>query len=89
MLGLNFDPKNEGDTFHQTSVDFHRDYMMLKGKKRVKLSMYLIKHSAKKTYRGVEVQLHHSWPRHKMEVSGQLHAPTALPPSKSPPVPIG
>jgi hypothetical protein len=29
---------------------------------------------------GVEVQLHRSGPRHKMEVSGQLHAPAALPP---------
>jgi hypothetical protein len=26
-----------------------------------------------KTYGGVEVQLHHFWPRHQMEVSGQLH----------------
>jgi hypothetical protein len=25
-----------------------------------------------------------SWPRHKLEVSGQLHAPAALPPGKSP-----
>jgi hypothetical protein len=25
-----------------------------------------------------------SWPRHYLEVSGQLHAPAALPPGKSP-----
>jgi hypothetical protein len=25
-----------------------------------------------------------SWPRHKLEVSGQLHAPAALPPGKTP-----
>jgi hypothetical protein len=30
-----------------------------------------------------------SWPRHKLELSGQLHAPAALPPGKEPPVPIG
>jgi hypothetical protein len=28
------------------------------------------------------------WPRHYMAVSGQLHAPAALPPGKEPPVPI-
>jgi hypothetical protein len=31
-----------------------------------------------KTYGGVEVQLHHSWPEHEMEVSGQLHLPATL-----------
>jgi len=31
----------------------------------------------------------HSWPRHHMEVSGQLHALAALPPWKEPPVLIG
>jgi hypothetical protein len=35
-----------------------------------------------KTYGGVEVQLHHSWPRHYMDVSGQLHTAAALPPGK-------
>jgi hypothetical protein len=30
-----------------------------------------------------------SWPRHELEVSGQFHGPTALPPEKEPPVPIG
>jgi hypothetical protein len=29
-----------------------------------------------------------SWPRQKLEVSGQLHAPAALTPGKEPPVPI-
>jgi hypothetical protein len=28
------------------------------------------------------------WPRHYMEVSGQLHAPAALPPGKEPLVPV-
>jgi hypothetical protein len=28
-------------------------------------------------------------PRHLIEVSGQMHAPAALPPGKVPPVPIG
>jgi hypothetical protein len=41
------------------------------------------------TYGEVEMHLHHSWPRHKMEMRGQLHAPDALTPGKSPPVPIG
>jgi hypothetical protein len=30
-----------------------------------------------------------SWPRHQMEVSGQLHVPAALPPGKEPLVPTG
>jgi hypothetical protein len=30
-----------------------------------------------------------SWPRHWLEVSGQLHAPAALPPGKEPRVPTG
>jgi hypothetical protein len=30
-----------------------------------------------------------SWPRHYQEVSGQLHAPAALPPGKEPPLSIG
>jgi hypothetical protein len=42
--------------------------------------LYLIKHHAMKIYGGVEVLLHHSWPWHKVEVSGHLHAPAALPP---------
>jgi hypothetical protein len=29
---------------------------------------------------GAEIQLHHYWQRHYMEVSGQLHGPTALNP---------
>jgi hypothetical protein len=29
------------------------------------------------------------WPRHYMEVSGQIHALAALPPGKELPVPIG
>jgi hypothetical protein len=29
-----------------------------------------------------------SWPRHQLEVSGQLHAPAALPPGKSPRYPF-
>jgi hypothetical protein len=37
-----------------------------------------------KTYGGVEVELHVSWPRHYMEVSDQLHASAALPTWKSP-----
>jgi hypothetical protein len=40
-----------------------------------------------KTHRGVKVQVHHSWPRHYMEVSGQLHVPAALLPGKHAPVP--
>jgi hypothetical protein len=40
-----------------------------------------------KTYRGVKVYLHHSWPWHWMEVSNQLHEAAALPPEKEPSVP--
>jgi hypothetical protein len=32
--------------------------------KRAKLSLFLIKQHVMKTRRGVEAQLHHSWPRH-------------------------
>jgi hypothetical protein len=55
-------------------------------KKKVKLSLcLLIKHYAMKTYRGVDeyCRFTFSWPRHKLEVSGQLHAPAALLPGKS------
>jgi hypothetical protein len=38
-----------------------------------------------KTYRGMEVKLHYSWPWHYMEMSShQLHASFALPRRKSP-----
>jgi hypothetical protein len=33
---------------------------------------------AMKKYGGLEVQLHHSWPRYQMEVSEQFHAPAAV-----------
>jgi hypothetical protein len=36
-----------------------------------------------KIYLGGEILLHHYWPRHQMEMSGQLPAPAALPPGKS------
>jgi hypothetical protein len=57
----------------------------------VKLSLCLTKHHAMKAYWGVEVSSTHFLPRHKMEVSGQLHAPAALPPppqGKSPWYPL-
>jgi hypothetical protein len=37
-----------------------------------------------KTYGGVPEYLHHSLPWYEMEVSGQLHAPAALPPGNEP-----
>jgi hypothetical protein len=30
-----------------------------------------------------------SWPRYKLDVNSQLHAPATLPPGNEPPVPIG
>jgi hypothetical protein len=42
-----------------------------------------------RTYGRVKIKLHHSWPRHWMKVSGQIHAPAVLTPGKEPPVPIG
>jgi hypothetical protein len=36
-----------------------------------------------------DIDQHVLWPRHKMEVSGQLHAPAALSLGKQPPVTIG
>jgi hypothetical protein len=44
---------------------------------------------AVKTYRGVEVYLHPSWPWYWMEVSDQLHAPVALTLGKDPLILIG
>jgi hypothetical protein len=52
-------------------------------------SKWFIKHYAMKTYRAVDVKLHLSWPRHCMEVSGQLQAPAALSPVKVCPAPAG
>jgi hypothetical protein len=40
-------------------------------------------------YGEMEVSLQYSWPRHWLEISGQLHAPAALPSAKESPVPIG
>jgi hypothetical protein len=37
----------------------------------------------------MEEGLHHSSPRHYMEVSGKLYAPGASPPEKNPPVIFG
>jgi hypothetical protein len=42
-----------------------------------------------KAYWGVEVRYTHSWPRHWMEVSCQLHTMATLPPGKKPLVPTG
>jgi hypothetical protein len=41
-----------------------------------------------KTYGEMEIYLHNSSPRHKMEDSGELHVPAALPPGKSHPYPL-
>jgi hypothetical protein len=54
----------------------------------VKLSRCLIKHHVMKTYWWAEVHLHYSWPQHSTGISGQYHAPGALPLWKQPPVPI-
>jgi hypothetical protein len=62
---------------------FHKFYP------KVKTPLYLIKHYAMQTYGGVKVYLHHSWPRHWIEMSVQIRAlPTVLP-GKMPPVLIG
>jgi hypothetical protein len=50
--------------------------------KRLKLALCLTKHYAMKTYEGVDVQIHFFLPLQQLEVSGQLHAPAALPPTK-------
>jgi hypothetical protein len=41
-----------------------------------------------KAYGGVDVQSHSSGLQHLLEVSGQLHAPAALPPGKEPRYPL-
>jgi hypothetical protein len=51
-------------------------------------SLCLIKHYAMKTYGGLEVSLHHSWTRHLMEMSGQLHVPAPLPQGRAPVCPL-
>jgi hypothetical protein len=53
------------------------------------LSLRLIKHYAMKMYGGVEVQLQLSWPLQWIEMSGQLHTPSALPPGKRARYPLG
>jgi hypothetical protein len=63
----------------------------LKGVKiKVKLSLWLISSQAlcHEDIWGSGVLLHHSWLRHYMEVSCQLHASAALPLGKKPLVPI-
>jgi len=52
---------------------------------KIKLLLCLTKHHSLKTYGGVEVQPH----AFQMEVSGQLHAPAALPPRKESMLPTG
>jgi hypothetical protein len=57
---------------------------------KVKLSLCLTKHDAMKVYWGSGgIAPSILWSQHYMEVSGQLHAPAALPPGKEPLVPIG
>jgi hypothetical protein len=57
----------------------------LKGKDKVKLSLCLTKHHAMKTYgESGSLAPRILWPRHKMEVGGQLHDPPALHPGKEP-----
>jgi hypothetical protein len=41
-----------------------------------------------KAYGEWEYRSTFSWSPHQLEVSGQLHAPAALPPGKEPPLPI-
>jgi hypothetical protein len=53
-------------------------------------STFLTEHHAMKAYMGSGVIAPRIlWPRHYMEVSGQLHALAALPPVRVPLVPIG
>jgi hypothetical protein len=90
LLGLLFDPEDGVDMLLRIAGLFPttqrynptgRTFLLLHKGKKVKLSMT--------TYGGVEVQLHLSWPRHYMAVSGQLHDFAALPPEKEPPLHIG
>lgn len=57
-------------------------------KKKSKVGLCLF-NSAQCAYWGVQVQLYHSSPWHKMEVRGQLQATAALPSGKQPAVPSG
>jgi hypothetical protein len=71
-----------------TDYSKNREYLakayavLLHIKRKVKLKVTLV--SVMKAIEEVEVYLHHSSLRNKMEVRGQLHSPDALPP-----VPIG
>jgi hypothetical protein len=55
--------------------------ILVKGKSKVVPTLYLTEHHATKTYWGNGGI---APPGHLMEVSGQLHAPTALPTGKEP-----
>jgi hypothetical protein len=57
--------------------------------RQIKIKLYLCEHHAMKTHLesgGIAPRI--LWPRHYMEVSGQLHAPATLPQGESP-LPIG
>jgi hypothetical protein len=75
--------------------------ILVKVKVKVKYSLCLTKYHAMKTYPAlIKAPLHedergewrygstHSYPGYLMDVSGQLHAPTALPPGNELPAPI-
>jgi hypothetical protein len=57
---------------HQWYIITETDVMGNTYHQEEKLSLGLIKHHAIKIYGGVEVQPHHSWPQHNMEVKSQL-----------------
>jgi hypothetical protein len=48
-------------------------------KVEVKIFLCLTDFHAMKTYWGVAVSSTHSWPQYEEEVSGEFHAPAALP----------
>jgi hypothetical protein len=73
---------------HSRKIIFTYNLTCKKGKRYGCPCAYFINYPGMKTYGGVEIKLQNSWPRHLIEVKGQLHVPAALRRGKKPTIPI-
>jgi hypothetical protein len=58
--------------YHQTALQFLKYHELIMIMKHYEMSLCFIENYAMKTYGGVEVKLHHSWPRQQIQMSGQF-----------------